>query len=158
MATELSAVTGPSSALPVKRTLTALLTIAALLLCLVGMHAMAIHPSSSVHTNGQSQVLQGAAGHTNVSAIEIVHTTGVANSPGSAFDFFAQGCAGMWEMDCLILGIVGAFSLLIGLLLSKLTSPQLTDVREMVRLLPIHLSKIRHFTTPSLHVLSISRT
>jgi len=73
----------------------------------------------------------------------------------------AQGCTGLCEMNCLLLGMVCGLSLLfalIGLVVRKRPLPLLSGVRGVMRILSIGTSIFVLPSTPSLHTLSISRT
>jgi hypothetical protein len=146
-----------------RQLLLASLTIAAILLGLVGMHAL----SAGAHAHGSD------AAHSQMSPglhSEIRMTTGPAdgNRPAiasalliSAGKVTAQVCTGMCQTDCLLLGMVCTLSLLfvlIGLVLGKLASPPLSGVRRVMRIPRIDISVFVLPSTPSLHALSISRT
>jgi len=64
-------------------------------------------------------------------------------------------------MNCLLLGMVCALGLLvalIGLLLTRVPSPPMSGLRDVMRVIRIGQSKFALPTTPSLQALSISRT
>lgn len=146
-----------------RQLLLASLTIAAILLGLVGMHALSAGAHDHGSNTAHSQTSPGLHSETRM-------TTGFAddNPPAiasalqtSAGGAAAQVCAGMCETNCLLLGMVCALSLLfvlIGLVLGKLPSPPLSGVRRVMRMPRIDISVFVLPSTPSLHALSISRT
>jgi len=118
----------------------AVLTVTAILLGLVGMHEPS-HPTT------------GSIGHSPASV--------VATVPVSAGAVLAPGCVGECAMNCLLLGMVCALGLLvalIGLLLTRVPSPPMSGLRDVMRVIRIGQSKFALPTTPSLQALSISRT
>ena len=146
-----------------RQLLLASLTIAAILLGLVGMHALFAGVPAHGGDVAHSQMGPGLHSETTM-------TTGPAdgNPPAiasallsSAGGVAAQVCTGMCETNCLLLGMVCTLSLLfvlIGLVLGKLASPPLSAIRRVMRVPRIYISVFVLPSTPSLHALSISRT
>jgi hypothetical protein len=140
-----------------------ILTIAAILLGLGGMHTLSV----GAHAQG------GHSAYFQMSSAPqpgTLMTTGSADRSASVIapglltpvgGVAAQGCTGLCEMNCLLLGMVCGLSLLfalIGLVVSKLPLPLLSGVRRVMRILSIGTSVFVLPSTPSLHTLSISRT
>lgn len=150
------------------RLLLASLTIAAILLGLVGMHALSAgaDAQSSQATHSQMSSVRHAGtqmtpGSTQKAPPAISPALLISVGVVSARVISFQGCAAMCAMNCLLLGMVCALSFLvalIGLLLGKLPSPLLSRIRKVVRISRIAISKFVLPTTPSLNALSISRT
>ena len=146
-----------------RRLLLASLTIAAILLGLIGMHALSAgadaqssHSSHSELASGLGSPMQMMAGSDDRAPLAIasalILSVGVVP---------AGGCTGMCAMNCLLLGMVCAFGLLvalIGLLLGKLPCRLLSGIRTVTRVPRIVSSKFVLPTTASLNMLSISRT
>lgn len=151
-----------------RRLLLASFTIAAILLGLVGMHALsagaATQRSQATHSqmpSGRHAGTQMTSGSADSAPPAIASALLVSVGVVSAGVVSAQGCAGMCAMNCLLLGMVCALSFLvalIGLLLGKLPSPLLSSIRKVTRIPRIAISKFVLPTTPSLNALSISRT
>jgi hypothetical protein len=150
-----------------RRLLLASFTIAAILLSLVGMHALSAGADAqsrqATHSQMPSALHEGT--QTTPSSTD-------SAPPASAFALLvpigmvsagvisAQGCAGMCAMNCLLLGMVCVLSFLvalIGLLVGRLPSPLLLSIRKVTRIPRIAISKFVLPTTPSLNALSISR-
>ncbi|MET4781139.1 hypothetical protein [Glaciihabitans sp. UYNi722] len=143
----------------VRRALTAVLAIAALLLGLVAMHAMHAAPAAAETGMTNTHVHENATAGTDdgVSEAVAMHAP-VATAITSTS---AQRCGGMCEMNCLLMGMVCAVSILaavIGLLLIRRPSPPRFSVAKLVRILRVAAEHITVPTPPSLDVLSISRT
>ena len=151
-----------------RRLLLASLTIAAILLGLIGMHALSAgadaqgsHASHSELASGLDGPMQMMAGSDDSAPLAVasalilsvgVVPVGVA-PPG--------GCTGMCAMNCLLLGMVCALSLLValtGLLSGKLPSRLFSGIRTVTRVPRIVSSQFVLPTTASLNMLSISRT
>jgi len=141
----------------------AVLTIVAILLGLVGMHPLSV----GAHAQGgpSAHFLMGSAPQpgtlmTSESAdrsASVIASGLLTPVAGVA----AQGCTGLCEMNCLLLGMVCGLSLLfalIGLVVRKRPLPLLSGVRGVMRILSIGTSIFVLPSTPSLHTLSISRT
>ena len=144
--------------------LLASLTIAALLLGLMGMHALSAGADAQSGHGAHSSM---APGRPAVSLMTVMPSDGIPPATvtssllTSAAGVAAPSCSGMCAMDCLLLGMVCALSLLvalIGLVLSKRPSPPLSGVRQAMRIPRIETSVFVLPTTPSLTALSISRT
>jgi ABC-type uncharacterized transport system permease subunit len=146
-----------------RRLLLASLTIAAILLGLVGMHALSAgagaqsgHPAQSQMSSGLDTGTQPMPG-SNDSAPPAIASALVA----AAAAVSAQGSSDMWAMTCLLVGMVCALILLVallGLVLSTRPPPRLSAIREVVRISRIVTSKFVLPMTPSPIALSISRT
>ena len=146
-----------------RRLLLASLTIAAILLGLIGMHALSAgadaqssHSSHSELASGLGSPMQMMAGSDDRAPLAIasalILSVGVVP---------AGGCTGMCAMNCLLLGMVCALSLLValtGLLSGKLPYRLLCSIRKVRRIPRIDISKFVLPITPSLNALSISRT
>jgi len=154
-----------------RRLLLALLTTAAILLGLIGMHALSAgadtqssHSSHSqlasglasglVSGQGSPQQIMAASADSDPLAVAsaIILSAGVAP---------AEGCTGMCATNCLLLGMVCALSLLValtGVVSGKLPSRVLRGIQTPTRVARIVGSKFVLPTTASLHMLSISRT
>ena len=146
-----------------RRLLLASLTIAAILLGLIGMHALSAgadpqtsHASHSELVSGlgsQMQIMPGSDDSAPLAiASALILPAGVVQ---------AEGCTGMCAMNCLLLGMVCALSLLValtGLLSGKLPSRLLSGIRTVTRVPRIVSSQLVLPTTASLNMLSISRT
>ena len=145
------------------RLLLASLTIAAILLGLVGMHVLSAGVNTQSSNGAYSQVQSGLDAGTPMapSSTESAPPAIASALLTSLVVLSAQGCSGMCAMNCLLLGMVCALSFLvalIGLLLGKLPSPLLSSIRKVARIPRIAISKFVLPTTPSLNALSISRT
>lgn len=151
-----------------RRLLLASFTIAAILLGLVGMHALSAgadaQSSQAAHSQMTSAIHAGmktTPGSADSAPPAIAAALLVSVGVVSAAAASAQGCAGMCAMNCLLLGMVCALSFLvalIGLLLGKLPSPLLSSIRKVTRIPRIAILKLVLPTTPTLDALSISRT
>lgn len=151
------------AARPLRRLLLASLTIVAILLGLLGMHALSAgmdaqgshrnhSPMSSVLDTGWQMMPGSRESATLVIATAFATSIRVAS---------AQVDTNIWAMNCLLLGMVCALSLLvalIGVFLSKRPSPLLSGIRKVTRIPRIETSVFVLPTTPSLTALSISRT
>ena len=146
-----------------RRLLLASLTIAAILLGLIGMHALSAgvdtqgsHAAHSELASGHGSPMQMAPG-SDESA-----TLGIASALLLPVGLVpVEGCTGMCAMDCLLLGMVCALSFLVALtavLFGKLPVRLLSGIRTVMRVSPITSSKVVIPSTPSLKALSISRT
>ena len=145
------------------RLLLASLTIVAILLGLVGMHAVSVGAGVQHSHATHSQISSGLdTGTQMMSGSNDNAPPAIASALGTSIGVVsAQRGTDMWAMNCLLLGMVCALSLLfalIGLVLSKFPSPPLSGVRRVMRLPRIDASVLVLPTTPSLHTLSISRT
>ena len=143
--------------------LLASLTIAAILLGLVGMHAPSAGADGQKSHATHAQMSSGLDTGTQMMAgSNDSPPPAISSAPGTSIGVVSvQGSTDMWAMNCLLLGMVCALSLLfalIGLVLSKFPSPPLSGVRRVMRLPRIDASVFVLPTTPSLHTLSISRT
>ncbi len=146
-----------------RRLLLASLTIAAILLGLIGMHALSAganpqtsHASHSELASGLGSHMQMMAGSDDSAPLAVASALIL-----SAGVVTAGGCTGMCAMNCLLLGMVCALSLLValtGLLSGKLPSRLLSGIRTVVRVPRIVSSQFVLPTTASLNMLSISRT
>ena len=146
-----------------RRLLLASLTIAAILLGLIGMHALsagadpqtshAYHSELASGLGGPMQMMPGSDDSAPLAiASALILSVGVVQ---------ADGCTGMCAMNCLLLGMVCALSLLValtGLLSGKLPSRLLSGIRIVTRVPRIVSSQFVLPTTASLNMLSISRT
>ena len=146
-----------------RRLLLASLTIAAILLGFIGMHALSAgadaqssHSSHSELASGLGSPVQMMPGSDDSAPLAIasalILSVGVVP---------AGGCTGMCAMNCLLLGMVCALSLLValaGLLLGRLPCRLLSGIRTVTRVPRIVSSKFVLPTTASLNMLSISRT
>ena len=146
-----------------RRLLLASLTIAAILLGLIGMHALsaeadpqtshAAHSELASGLGGPMQMMPGSDDSAPLAiASALILSVGVVQ---------AAGCTGMCVMNCLLLGMVCALSLLValtGLLSGKLPSRLLSGIRTVTRVPRIVSSQFVLPTTASLNMLSISRT
>ena len=166
-----------------RRLLLAALTIAAILLGLIGMHALSAgadaqssHSSHSELASGLGSPMQTMPGSDDSAPLAIasalvvsvrmgsvgMSSVGMSSvGMGSVGAVPAGGCTGMCAMNCLLLGMVCALSLLvalIGLLLSALPSRLLRGIRTLTRVPRLVSSKFVLPTTASLNMLSISRT
>ena len=146
-----------------RRLLLASLTIAAILLGLIGMHALSAgaatqtsHASHSELAPGLSSQMQTMPGSDDPAPLAIASALilSVGVIPVGA-------CTGVCAMNCLLLGMVCALSFLvalIGLLLGKLPSRLFSGIRTVTRVARIVSSRLVQPTTASLTMLSISRT
>lgn len=144
--------------------LLASLTIAAILLGLLGMHALSIGPgplrSGAAH-GPMLSLVHSPPPQMGAVSTESALPSVVSAAPVSVGVVSAQSCVGLCAMNCFLLGMVCALSFLvalIGLLLSKILSPPLSALQKMMRIPRIDMSKFVLPSTPSLHTLSISRT
>ena len=160
-----------------RRLLLASLTIVAILLGLIGMHALSAgantqssHSSHSELASGLGSPMQMMPGSDDSAplaiasalsvSVGIVSVGMVSGGMASVGMVPAGGCTGMCAMNCLLLGMVCALSLLValtGLLLGTLPSRLLSGIRTVTRVPRIVSSKFVLPTTASLHMLSISR-
>ena len=148
-----------------RRLLLASLTIAAILLGLIGMHALSAeadpqtsHAAHSELASGLGGPMQMMPGSDDGAPLAIASALILSVGVGVVK---AEGCTGMCAMNCLLLGMVCALSLLValtGLLSGKLPSRLLSGIRTVTRVSPITSSKVVIPSTPSLKALSISRT
>ena len=150
-----------------RRLLLASLTIAAILLGLIGMHALSAgadaqsshssHPELASGLGSPMQMMPGSDDRAPLAiASALILSVGVV--PAGVMP--AGGCTGMCAMNCLLLGMVCALSVLvalIGLLLGKLPCRLLSGIRTVTRVPRIVSSKFVLPTTASLNMLSISR-
>ncbi len=145
-----------------RRIFLASLMVAALMLGLVGMHALSGGAQFTPRDATSAQVVSGIPTSSNVGTGSTVGMASVTSaSPVSAGVAITPGCEGICATNCLILGMVCALSFLvalIGLLLSKLPPVPVSDLRKALRIPRIGNSKFVLPTTPSLYTLSISRT
>jgi hypothetical protein len=152
-----------------RRLLLASLTIVAILLGLIAMHALSAGMNAQSGHAAQSQMLSGmGTGAQTMPGTQPMPGPDDSAPPVVASAFVAatavvsaQGSSEMWVMDCLLVGMVCALSLLfalIGLVLSTRPSALLSYIRNVVRVARIVSSKFVLPTTPSLTALSISRT
>ncbi len=143
--------------------LLASLTIAAILLGLIGMHALSAGVNAQSGHAPQSQMSSGLdIGIQMMPGLNDSAPPAVASALVAAVVVVsAQGSSDMWAMTCLLVGMVCALSLLfalIGLVLSTRPFALLSYIRNVVRTARIVSSKFVLPTTPSLTALSISRT
>ena len=154
---------------PLRYVLLASLTIAAILLSLVAMHALSGGMSTRVDHVAQSQMssTMSIASQT-ASGMHSMLASGSNAPPARASAFTdaraavsAQGSADMGIMNCLLVGMVCALSLLVALIGTVLIArpfPPVIVTRKIMQILRIITSKFVLPTTPSLTALSISRT
>lgn len=140
----------------------ATLTIVAILLGLVGMHALS--SGSAVQDGHASDSAMSSVHHLAVagSQVEAAASTPppLLASVSSVGHGIIDGCTGMCEMNCLLLGMVCALSLLFaaaGLFLRRMASPPMTTIRRIQRALRIRAFVFVLPAAPSLNVLSVSR-
>ena len=148
-----------------RRLLLASLTIAAILLGLIGMHALSAgadpqtsHASHSELASGLGGPMQMMPGSDDSAPLVIASALVLSVGVGVVQ---AEGCTGMCAMNCVLLGMVCALSLLValtGLLSGKLPSRLLSGIRTVTRVPRIVTSEFVLPTTASLNMLSISRT
>lgn len=146
-----------------RRLLLASLTIAAILLGLIGMHALSAgadtqtsHASHSELASGPDSPMQMMAGSDDSAPLAVASALIL-----SAGVLPAGGCTGVCAMNCLLLGMVCALSVLValtGLLSGKLPCRLLSGIRTVTRVPRIVSSQFVLPTTASLNMLSISRT
>ena len=146
-----------------RRLLLASLTIAAILLGLIGMHALsagadtrASHASHSELASGLGSPMQMMASSDDSTPLAVASALIL-----SAGVVPAEGCTGLCAMNCLLLGMVCAFSLLVALIVllsGKLPNRLLSAIRTLRCKAHIVSSKFVLPTTASLQMLSISRT
>jgi hypothetical protein len=158
-----------------RRLLLASLTIAAILLGLIAMHALSAgvnaqsgHTAQSQMTSAMDTGTQTMPGTQTVPGAQPMPVRDDRVPPAIASAFVAaaavvsaQGSADMWVMGCLLVGMVCALILLfalIGLVLSTRPSALLSYIRNAGRVARIVSSQLVLPTTPSLTALSISRT
>ena len=151
-----------------RRLLLASLTIAAILLGLIGMHALsagadtrASHASHSELASGLGSPMQMMAGSDDSTPLAVASALILSAGVVPVGVVPAGGCTGMCAMNCLLLGMVCALSLLValtGLLSGKLPYRLLSSIRKVRRIPRIDISKFVLPITPSLNALSISRT
>ena len=162
----------------VRRLILASLTIAAILLSLIGMHALSAgagtqisHASHSELASGLGSPMQMMPGSDDSAPLAIasaliisggfVSGGFVSGGMVSVGVVTAGGCTGMCAMNCLLLGMVCGLSLLValtGVLVGKLPVRLLSAIRTVTRVAPIASSKVVILSAPSLNALSISRT
>ena len=157
----------------VRRLILASLTIAAILLSLIGMHALSAgagtqisHASHSELASGLGSPMQMMPGSDDsaplaIASALIVSGGFVSGGMVSVGVVTAGGCTGMCAMNCLLLGMVCGLSLLValtGVLVGKLPVRLLSAIRTVTRVAPIASSKVVILSAPSLNALSISRT
>lgn len=154
---------------PLRHLLLASLTIAALLLSLLAMHALSAGMNTQTDHASQSQMspTMSTAPQT-VSGIHSMLASDNDAPPATASALVAaraavsaQGSADMGIMNCLLVGMVCALSLLVALIGTVLVArpfPPVVVTRKIMRTLRIITSRFVLPTTPSLTALSISRT
>lgn len=145
--------------IPLRRLLIAVLTIATLLGGLIAMHSMVMSDGSAAaaaHLNSHS--VDGTPawmGAVDRHAEEVAST-----SKSSSLIAQAQSCGGACEMNCLLVGMVCALTMLaaiVGLLLVKWPAPPRLTIAAVVRIVRVVAQHIPAPVPPSLHMLSISR-
>jgi len=150
-----------------RRLLLALLTTAAILLGLIGMHALSAGADTQSSHSSHSQLASGlASGQGSPQQIMAASADSDPLAVASAIILSAgvapaEGCTGMCATNCLLLGMVCALSLLValtGVVSGKLPSRVLRGIQTPTRVARIVGSKFVLPTTASLHMLSISRT
>ena len=157
----------------VRRLILASLAIAAILLSLIGMHALSAgagtqisHASHSELASGLGSPMQMMPGSDDsaplaIASALIIFGGFVSGGMVSVGVVTAGGCTGMCAMNCLLLGMVCGLSLLValtGVLVGKLPVRLLSAIRTVTRVAPIASSKVVILSAPSLNALSISRT
>ena len=151
-----------------RRLLLASLTIAAILLGLIGMHALSAgadtqsgHAAHSELASVQGSPMQMMPGSDESAPLAIASTLILSVGVVPVGVAPAGGCTGTCAMNCLLLGMVCALSFLValtGLLLGKLPFRLSFGIRTVTRVARIASSKFVIPSTPSLNALSISRT
>jgi hypothetical protein len=158
-----------------QRLLLASLTIAAILLGLIAMHALSAgvnaqsgHTAQSQMSSGMDTGTQTMPGMQTVPGTQTMPVADDSVPPAITLVFVAaaavvsvQGSADTWPMNCLLVGMVCALSLLVALMglgLSNRPSPLVSGIRRVMRIPRIVSSKFVVPTTLSLDSLSISRT
>lgn len=148
------------------------LTISAVLIGLVGMHALSVAAdaqaisemhsamlSSEIPSSGMSQGQH--TGVTTMSGQTEITSPAIASVHASSIDtFFTQGSTGIGEMNCLLIGMVCVLCSLIAFVvlgLSMRLFPHQSGIRKVTRILRIVATQFVLPTAPSLHTLSISR-
>ena len=167
MVERVSVIGRPVMTRSLRRLLLASLTITAILLGLIGMHALSagadVQTSHASHSQLASGLAPGLGSPMPIMAASadsaplavasaIILSTGVVP---------AEGCTGLCAMNCLLLGMVCAFSLLVALIVllsGKLPNRLLSAIRTLRCKAHIVSSKFVLPTTASLQMLSISRT
>ena len=152
-----------SAAGSLRKLLLASLTIAAILLGLVAMHALSARADTQSGHATHSQTSSGP--HTRPQMTPDSNDTA---SPAIASALVAisavvsiQGSSDLLPMNCLLVGMVCALRLLVALMglgLSKRPSPLVSGIRRVMRIPRIVSSKFVVPTALSLDSLSISRT
>jgi hypothetical protein len=145
------------AARPLRRLLLASLTIAAILLGLLGMHALSAGTDAQGSHGTHSPMLsvldtgpQMMSGSSESAPLLIASAFATSIRVASA-----QTSTNMSATNCLLLGMVCALGFLV---LSERPSPLLSGIRRVTRIPRIATSKFVVPTTPSLYALSISRT
>jgi hypothetical protein len=151
------------AARPLRRLLLASLTIAAILLGLLGMHALSAGTDAQGSHGTHSPMLsvldtgpQMMSGSSESAPLLIASAFATSIRVASA-----QTSTNMSATNCLLLGMVCALGFLVVvfvLVVSKRPSPLLSGIRRVTRIPRIATSKFVAPTTPSLYALSISRT
>ena len=151
-----------------RRLLLASLTIAAILLGLIGMHALSAeadpqtsHAAHSELASGLGSPMQVMPGSDDSAPLAIASALILSAGVVPVGVVPTAECTGMCAMNCLLLGMVCALSLLVtltGLLSGKLPSRLLSGIRTATRVPRMVSSQFVLPTTASLNMLSISRT
>lgn len=132
--------------------LLAALTIVALLLGVVAMHALTPQPQAS--ETSHSHIAHDGTAPAAIISIE-------TSASVSEFAWVGAACDGMCEMNCLIVGMICGLMLLAAvvglLLLGRMSQPRLVLIRWR-RVLRLFVSDPPFLPAPSLLTLSISRT
>ncbi len=155
----MSAVVAPSrnQLAAIRRVLIAVLAIAALLVGLFAMHML--HASTSVA--GAETALSHVHSHADAGSRSAETATDSTSARAVGATTVTQGCDGMCEISCLLVGMICALSILaaiVGLLIIKRPSLAHSLTTELKRVLRVVAQSITAPAAPSLEVLSISRT
>lgn len=171
MVERVSVIGRPVMTRSLRRLLLASLTITAILLGLIGMHALSagadVQTSHASHSQLASGLVPGLTSKlgspqqimaASADSIPLAVASAIILSTGVVP---AEGCTGLCAMNCLWLGMVCAFSLLVALIVllsGKLPNRLLSAIRTLRCKAHIVSSKFVLPTTASLQMLSISRT
>ena len=163
MVERVSVIGRPVMARSLRRLLLASLTIASILLGLIGMHALSAGAYVQTSHASHSQLASGLGGpqQTMAASADSIPLAVASAIILSTVVVPAEGCAGLCAMNCLLLGMVCALSLLVALIVllsGKLPNRLLSAIRTLRRQAHIVSSKFVLPTTASLQMLSISRT
>ena len=153
---------------PLRHFLLASLTIAAILLGLLAMHALSPGTSTQTGQAAQSQMSSTMSIATQTASGMQPKPVSDSNAPpaiasalvAASAVISAQGSADMAIMNCLLVGMVCALSLLVALIGAVLIAhpfPSATFTLKIMRILRIITSKFVLPTTPSLTALSVIR-